>query len=614
MKCWRVLLLVCLGVTGVVQTAPAEPPHRWRSPFGLDRVGTQPVDQGIEADAIAHAEPRINPVDLGTILVPEDWLLITRGQTARIALAAIAHGRAESGTRLKAWFASAPESIASQAIDLPAGKRVEVGVALAKIPEQLLRDKLQVQLSRTDGTVLWEKSIDVMLVQNPPKLPKFGAIATKLRYDLPISVRHEDGSFSSLEYDQGWEAKFDDVVVCLPGGQRFVFWRGSSYIPFWAGVRNTGLSYEWAETKPPADGFKDCVEPLMDKELRYSRVEILESSAARIHVRWTYQSCDFNYKVWGDLAVEDYYFYPDGFGTRVLTLQSALDSEYELSEFIIITPPGAYPFQVLGQSLVKIVFLDGQSRTIDFPYDPAEQPGKLDSRKLQALYRVQLHQHDPATAIYFHPTERELPPVVFRAFIDQGQVVTPCYWGSHWPLGRGQTTGGAIDNRLHLTPSHNSLMSWASQQPQPLREAQLQTIDTLGRSKLMRRQTWAWLIGQSEEADESLLERARSFAAPPSLQVRGARLGAESYALDRRAIGLVAESATITVECDPTEPVVNPVFEIARAPGVLSQVRINGRAVPATGFAWDGATLWLQGRLVGRTQLVFEFSPEGPRP
>ena len=64
----------------------------------------------------------------------------------------------------------------------------------------------------------------------------------------------------------------------------------------------------------------DCVEPLQDKELRYGRVEIVESTPARVHVRWSYQSCDLDYKVGGNFAVEDYYFYPDGFGTRVLTL------------------------------------------------------------------------------------------------------------------------------------------------------------------------------------------------------------------------------------------------------------------------------------------------------
>ena len=76
----------------------------------------------------------------------------------------------------------------------------------------------------------------------------------------------------------------------------------------------------------------------MDKELRYGRVEIVESTSARVHVRWSYQSTDFNYKVWGDEAVEDYYFYPDGFGTRVVSLKADPKNDYELSEFIILTP------------------------------------------------------------------------------------------------------------------------------------------------------------------------------------------------------------------------------------------------------------------------------------
>ena len=129
-------------------------------------------------------------------------------------------------------------------------------------------------------------------------------------------------------------------MVSLPNGSRFVFWRGSSYIPFWAGKHNTGACYEWAEMLSRPGDAVDCVEPLMDKELRYGRVEIVESTAARVHVRWTYQSTDLHYKVWGDEAVEDYYFYPDGFGTRVLTLKTAPETEYELSEFIILTPPG----------------------------------------------------------------------------------------------------------------------------------------------------------------------------------------------------------------------------------------------------------------------------------
>ena len=108
-----------------------------------------------------------------------------------------------------------------------------------------------------------------MIVTKPPKWPEFGATLTKLRYDAPISVRDpKTGALSSMNYDTAWPAHLEDVVVSLPGGSRYVFWRGSCYIPFWAGKHNTGMSYEWAETTPPPDGFTDSVEPLMDKELR----------------------------------------------------------------------------------------------------------------------------------------------------------------------------------------------------------------------------------------------------------------------------------------------------------------------------------------------------------
>ena len=129
------------------------------------------------------------------------------------------------------------------------------------------------------GRELWRKAIPVMLVRDPPRRPRFGATYERLRYDAPISVREPGtGKFSSMRYEDGWKPELRDVVVWLPNGGRFVFWRGSSYIPFWAGLHNTGACYEWAEIISQPTGAVDCVEPLMDKELRYGRVEIVESS------------------------------------------------------------------------------------------------------------------------------------------------------------------------------------------------------------------------------------------------------------------------------------------------------------------------------------------------
>ena len=603
-----IILSILLAFASSRTLAAPEPLHPWCPPFGLERVGHGNSGTDFEADAAAHVEPMMNPVDLGTVLVPEGWLLLGPKQTASVEAAAISRRGDELQARLRVWFSSQPRKSVVKSFALPSNVRVKQRIVLPPAPPKRERDELRVTIETASGTTLWEKKIPVMLVRETPRSPRFGAITTKLRYDAPISVRNEDGTFSTLDYAKGWTSNLNDVVVFLPNGGRFVFWRGSCYVPFWAGQRNTGLSYEWAETTPPADGFKDCVEPLMDKELRYGRVEIIRSTPAQAHVRWTYQSCDFNYKVWGDSAQEDFYFYPDGFGTRVLTLQSALDSNYELSEFIILTPQGAYPFSVLPTNLVDILFLDGEKREIQFPFNVAEQGAKMKSRDLPAVYRVRLHKDETMSAIYFHPEDRQLPPVVFTGFSDAGRVVTPCYWGSHWPLARGQTTGGAINDRIHATPCHNSVMTWAMQRPPPLRESSQQKLDTLGRSRPMRNQTWAWLIGFSDANDAHLLEWARSFSAPPSLQLTGARLESESFAPERRAIRMVAEADSITMTLRPSGICVNPVFEIRDARPRLTRILLNDALLPREKWAWDGEILWLNVTLQKPADVRIDFA------
>jgi hypothetical protein len=377
------------------------------------------------------------------------------------------------------------------------------------------------------------------------------------------------------------------------------------------------MSYEWAETVPPPDGFTDSVEPLMDKELRYSRVEILESTASRVHVRWTYQSTDFQYKVWGDSPVEDYYFYPDGFGTRVLNLTSAPGAQYEVQEIILLAPQAAFPYLVLNPKMVDILFLDGQKREITFPPEgaPASSPGSFsrqgvgEPRDIPAVYRVRLHKDETATAISFNPIDTHLPKHLFSPFYDRGLMVTPAYWGSHWPLARGNTTGWTIDDRIYVTPSHNSVLSWGLDNQTPLHASTLQTLDTLGRSRTMTAQRYVWLIGMSDAPDSRLLEWAHSFKNPPSLELKGARLNPEaSYVGERRAIRLIVEEPSVTITLKPIARCVNPVFELRAAPKVVSRISLGERTLSPKEFAWDGQTLWVSANIDEVTPLRIDFA------
>ncbi len=571
---------------------------------------------GLEAEAVARPEQVIHPVDLGTILVPADWLLLAGGQRARVDVAAIDRTQKLDRVGIEAWFESAKAQKATSGVALGKGTRADAVLWLPSPLGSPDHDVAHVSLIATDGKELWHTKITTMRISRPPQLPAFGATQLKLRYDAPISVRDpKTGQMSSLDYEKAWTQELSDVVVSLPNGARFVFWRGSSYVPFWAGKHNTGLSYEWAETSPPPDGFVDSVEPLMDKELRYGRVKIVESTPSRVHVRWTYQSTDFNYKVWGDAPTEDFYFYPDGFGTRVLNLRSAPDANYELSEFILLAPQAALPFSFIPRELVRVLELNGEKRELLFPGFHSRATGNPSARSptdgpaTSRVYRVRLHQDEEAGAIYFNPHDTLVPEelVAFPPFHDRGVMVTPAYWGSHWPLGRGKTTGSAIDDRIFLNPSHNSIMTWARKRPKPFRSAAFQSLDTLGRSKPMIENRWVWLIGMSNASDNELLDRARAFAAPPSVTVVGGTLDDAAYVPERRAVRLRVEQKQVTLRLKPVFPGPAPVFELLEAPKELARVRLGDRVLAAREYAWDGLTLWLDAQVEGEMALRLEF-------
>ncbi len=578
-----------------------------RSPTPL---ATQSVTlPAFEAEAVARTDEVVNPVDLGAILVPAGWLLLGPGQKGTVEVAALSRGRALPDARLRMGYASAAGGEVVTPLPLAADSRRSQAFPLPKAPDGGDRDSLRMVVDDGHGAVLWEKAIPTMLVAHPPTWPKFGATATKLRFDPPISVRDpQTGAFSSIPYEEGFDPKLRDVVVSFPNGARYVFWRGSSFIPFWAGRHNTGACYEWAEIITRLPGAVDCVEPLMDKSLRYGKVAIVESTPARVHVRWTYQSTDLNYQTWGDSVVEDYTFTPDGYGTRVVRLRSGPATEYELNEFIVLTPQDAYPLDVLPENLVDAVFLDGRVHHFAMPHVGGTEP---DPKGVPAIYRLKLGKPKDLAAVCFNPGLTAIPGVIFGPFSDAGQMVTPCYWGSHWPVARGNATGSKIDDRIHLTPTHNSVMSWAATRPTPLRSAEFPAVDLKGQSRVMADRTWAWLIGMSDEGDERLVERARGFSTPPSLEAVGATPEPGGYVPERRALRLRVEAPDVTLTVKPAVACVNPSFELDGAAAGPLAVMLDGNRLDASRFAWDGRVLWLDATLAKPTELRLHFAGPG---
>jgi hypothetical protein len=287
-------------------------------------------------------------------------------------------------------------------------------------------------------------------------------------------------------------------------------------------------------------------------------------------------------------------------------LQRDPSRNYELSEFIVIAPQEMYPLSFVPSQPVDILFPDGESRHVSFPATatPLGAP-----RDMPAVFRVRMHKDEPASVVYFNPRERTLPKT-FDPFYDQGQLVTPAYWGSHWPLARGNATGSAIDERIHASPHHTSLMTWAEAKPEPISTRTGPSIDALGNSKVMTTEQWVWMIGMTNAPDADVRTRAASFSAPPSIEVTGARVHPDGYVPERRAVRLVADGVTeVTLKLTPIEPCVNPVFELDRAPGKLASVALDGRPLELEKYAWDGRVLWLDAVFTDSVVIRLRFAP-----
>lgn len=567
-----------------------------------------------EADAVARPSRSVNPVDLGFLLFPEDRLLLRAGQKGIVKFAAISRAKQFDRAQLRCWFESNASLAESQTIRLDIDKRVTCELALPPTKRLPRRDVLRVGLYGPDGNELWQKKILTRIVHSPPDLPSFGATQLKLNYELPIVVYEKGGggAHTELPYDQGWDAKFHDVVVSFPNGARFVFWRGASYIPFWAGTHNTGFTYEWAESTPPKAGeYVDAVEPLMDKELRYARVQIMESTPARVHVRWTYQSCDFHYKVWGDSMQEDFYFYPDAFGTRVLTYRGIPDIKVEVSELIVLTAPMAYPLNVLPENLVDFLFTNGDKHELKFPRRRRAGADFVNPNNLPPIYRIRIHQDEQLSAIYHSPWDRSLPYRIYMPFEDQDEMVTMAYWGSHWPLSRGQNTGRRkqINDGIAIAPAHNSIMTWGNQRvPLPLTDRRIVGTNTLGEETQQQLRRWAWLIGMTDASDEELIDRARSYGTSAPLQISGA--DSARWDPTSRSFRIEVDSEDVELKITPREICVNPVLVFAGSIRKLNSVLLDGIPLAANRFVWDGKCLWLVAKLTRPAQLALKFEPD----
>src|SRR5262249_3807089 len=137
--------------TAKLQTVPTEISLRARCLLNgrVEEIARKAVDWPlVEADVTARSDTPTNPVDLGTILVPYDWLLLGPGTRAVVKTAVLSNRRDIPNARLRIWFDS--DKGLDIAMPIVAHRRIEKEVTLPNWSTRKARAILNVRLS--DGS------------------------------------------------------------------------------------------------------------------------------------------------------------------------------------------------------------------------------------------------------------------------------------------------------------------------------------------------------------------------------------------------------------------------------------------------------------------------------
>ncbi len=233
------------------------------------------------------------------------------------------------------------------------------------------------------------KVLDYWVLPAGADIPnKFGATYTKLK--------------CSPEWDGLWRfGEEADIVVSFDDKPcRFVFWRGTNYLP--SIVTEPGPKGIWNSDQGPEDYTDQCYEHMSDKTCRYSHVRLIENTAARVVVHWRNASVGVSYDWltvdedgWGLWTDEYWYIYPDRVAVRYQVsgrLKDFKDIQTQQNE--LLSMPGTRPEDLVPYDAITVSNSMGETELWNYstgvPYikgPPIEEKGNLIYMNLKSEYK-----------------------------------------------------------------------------------------------------------------------------------------------------------------------------------------------------------------------------------
>ncbi|TMU54616.1 LamG domain-containing protein [Flagellimonas algicola] len=436
-----------------------------------------------------------------------------------------------------------------------------------------------------DELKLYDKSLDAKTIATAYKKESKSLSAPALPKRKFPSGPQSPGVFravnTTLEYYPGWDApwavdKHADVVVQFDETDcKFVFWRGTGYIPSWVSENgiffNNGFNEGWND-------HGSC-EPMSDKKTKYSSVKIIESTPARVVVQWRYGLVDVvgNFAFedpqtgWGDWTNETYTIYPDMSAVREdVLLSNAPNAAHEWQESMVVMEPGQRPESVLEFEALTVSNIGGDSKTYSWehqapplwpPY-PQNITNQIVNTKSKYKPFSSLRPQDIAGGINGgQPASMD----VYAGELRRNISVFP--WWNHWPVATRPTDGRfamVADRGSHASLSHYFWNAY-------------KTTD--------RSMTKIMLCGMTDQNIETVVKQNKSWSNPAAISL-GDNASKAYYKPEEKAYTIALDdqvpSLAITLDASKESPVLNPAFVVENwGQRNLSSIEVNGEALNA---------------------------------
>jgi hypothetical protein len=430
-------------------------------------------------------------------------------------------------------------------------------------------------------------------------------VATEEQFDNMTIVRKQQNDqvdtrtgFRLTEREYNWSGYFGDAFVvtfddAFPyAGQdrKFVFWSRFNYVPAWHLGDHVMYSYEFCETW--GGGNRGCHEPMSDRLLRWSDVEVVEDNDVRKVLHWHYVLCNPDYKVPDDgegtqLPEGDEYwtFYPDGSAVRHVRYTPKLDTDFrewnEVAELMVIADSMTDPIEHTDSPALTIMNMEGSWSKSFFP--PVTQS-----------YHDQAHEYDQFI-IMTHFTNgidaftsfshAEDVPETYSGYKLTTDIAwhNPEYIMTHWPVGREPyQTDNVTTGTWPAEVSHASLMGISAYYGYA-QWTNHYKLDERGR----KYRDWTALAGLHDAGDlAGIRARTKSWLYPGSVNVTGTNCAFERIDYQRKSLVFARTNVGVTCDfsMDPTaqgSTVINPAFEVMGWGGAPPAVRVDGHALAA---------------------------------